>query len=151
MPYNTNEEADAYFSARYGYDLWVPLDENQKTQALTSAQQMLDIMCVWSGEPTDPEQDYAFPRDGETEVPEDVKNAECEIAYNVVAQGNTSTEAGNPLSKLKAGSVELNWEADTMPTNPIVNDLTKTLLRPYGLCDFDLGSGTTKQIPSYRG
>lgn len=146
MSYNTPTEATEYFAARYGYDLWPPLTEEQQQQALTSAQQQLDNMCFWYGDPTDPEQDNAFPRNGATEVPQDVKDAECEIAYSIVSTNSTSTTSGDPLTELTAGSVTLKFDAGTS-NNPLVNDLTTKLLAPYGLCS---GGGSTTIIPMER-
>lgn len=151
MSYNTVAEADTYFDARYGYDKWAPLDDIQKQQALTSAQQQLDLKCMWYGDPTDPEQDYAFPRDGDTEVPQDIKDAECEIAYNIVSAGSSSaaTTEADPLSELTAGSVTLKFDtADATTTSTsLFNDLTDKLLSPYGLCG---GSGSTSLTPMMR-
>ena len=146
MSYNTIVEADAYFLAGYGYTKWDALTDPTKQQALESAQQQLDNMCIWYGEPTEEDQDNAFPRDGDTEVPEDVKTAELEIAYAIVDTGSTSTDSGDPLSELKAGSVTLKFDAGAS-SNPLINDLTDKLLTQYGICG---GSGSTKLVPMER-
>ena len=147
MSYNTVAEADAYFSAGYGYDKWPGLDNAAKQQALDSAQRQLDVSCTWYGDKCDSSQDNAFPRTPDCpNVPADVKAAECEIAYNIVSTGSTSTGSGAQLTEIKAGSVGLKFEAGAAG-NPLVNTLTTKLLLPYGMCS---GSGTTTVIPIVR-
>lgn len=145
MSYTTPAEAIAYFAALYGYDQW-PTEEATQQQALNSAQQQLDSLCQWYGYPTDPDQVNAFPREGETEAPQGVKDAECEIAYSIITTGSTSTDAGDPLTELTAGSVSIKFDAGAS-SNPLVNDLTTKLLSPYGLC---AGSGSTQITPMMR-
>lgn len=149
--YNTIVEADAYFSALFGYAKWDPLDDPTKQQALNSAQQQLDLLCTWDGSKTVSSQDNEFPRDGETEVPEEVKVSELEIAYAIVDANSTSTAGDDPLSKLVAGPVELEFKAGTNKGNPLVNGTVKILLSPLGSCDFNMKGGSTTQIPLYRG
>lgn len=151
MPYNTVPAADTYFSERYGYLKWASLSDPIKTTALVSANQVLDLLCTWDGYKTDPDQENEFPRDGETEAPDDVKTAELEIAYLIVDTNSVETDAGDSLTELKAGSVNLKFRATSKAGNPLVNEITKKLLGPLGQCDFNMGSGSTTLIPSYRG
>ena len=151
MPYNSVADADSYFDARYGYTKWGVLTTANKEAALVSANQILDLLCQWSGEKTDENQENEFPRDGESEAPEAVKVSELEIAYAIVDTGSTSTDAGDSVEKLKAGSVELGFKVTAKAGNPLVNDTVKTLLSPYGNCDFNMGGGSTQTIPVYRG
>ena len=151
MPYNTVVEADSYFTERYGYDNWTPLSESQKLAALVSGNQVLDKLCVWDGLKTDEDQENSFPRNGETETPEDVKTAELEISYLVVSNGSASTTIDNSVTSLKAGPVALEFNVSSSGGNPLVNPLIKTLLKPYGSCDFNMNSGNTREIPVYRG
>lgn len=132
--YVTVEEADAYFSDRYGYDKWA--SETNKEGALISATQQLDNLCVWSGFKVDSEQDLAFPRNPDANpVPRAVKDAQCEITYAIVDTESTSTSADDALAELKAGSVTLKFDADSSTqSNPLISGLTIKLLAPYGLC-----------------
>jgi len=131
--YITVLEADAYFLARYGYESWVLLDEAVKEQALVSAFSQMNAMCTWYEELTDP-------------YPQGLKDSQCEIAFAITVTGSTSTDAGDPLSELKAGSVTLKFEAGSSG-NPLVNDLTSQLLAEYGMCN---SSSSTKLIPMER-
>jgi len=151
MPYNTNVNADTYFSERYGFSLWEALAEPEKTKALNSASQVLDLLCVWDGYKTDENQAGEFPRDGETEVPDAVKYAECEIAYLIVEQGAVNTQGDDALTELKAGPVDFKFKGSKPNGNPLVNPVVRSLLRPLGRCDFNMGGGSTTSIPMYRG
>lgn len=150
MPYNTVAEADSYFSSRYGYDKWAGLSDIQKEAALVSGSQIMDQFCTWNGEKTDEDQEGQFPRDGQTEVPEEVKTSELEVSYLIVFNGSASTTIDDSLTSLAAGSVKLSFNA-SVGGNPLVNPLIKSLLKPFGQCDFNMGGGSTKQIPVYRG
>lgn len=132
--YVTVAEADAYFTDRFGYDKWA--SETAQEAALVSAAQQLDLLCIWYGYLVDDEQLLAFPRNPDADpVPQDVKDAQCEIAYAIVDTGSTSTSADDALSELKAGSVTLKFDANSATEdNPLINSLTIKLLSPYGLC-----------------
>lgn len=146
MPYNTNAEADTYFSARFGFDLWGALTEPQKSMSLFSANQILDNLCDWYGDKTVEDQTNEFPRDGETVVPEKIKQAELEIAYNIISTNSVNTNPGDPLEELKAGSVSLKFKVETKGANPLVNDLTRALLKNYGICFFGGSSRNVRLI-----
>jgi len=142
--YVTIQEADDYFADKYGYDKWST--EPNKEGALISAAQQLDIRCTWFDSPVAADQAMAFPRTpGANPTPQNIKDAQCEIAYRIVDTGSTQTNSGDPLTELKAGSVTLKFKASSS-SNPLINDLTSNLLSPYGLCS----GGSTKLIPIER-
>jgi len=142
--YVTTQEADDYFAARYGFDSWISLVAADKEKALVSAAQVLDLGCIWNGAKEVANQHLAFPRIPDASpVPQAVKDAQCEIAFNIVAAGSATSSGDDPLSLLKAGSVTLEFKAGSK-SNPIINSTITGLLSPYGLCS---GSGTTKLIP----
>jgi len=151
MPYNSIADANAYFAARYGFNKWGALSDVVKESALVSANQILDSLCVWTGYKTSESQEFAFPRNGETVAPDAVLFSECEIAYLIIDNESVSTDSGDSVSELKAGSVSLKFNAISKAGNPLVNGLVKTLLSPLGVCDFNLGTGASKTIPIYRG
>ncbi len=128
--YVTIPEADTYFIARYGYESWALLDESSKQQALASAFTQMNAMCSWFTAPIAP-------------YPQGFKDAQCEIAFAITATGSTSTDGGDPLTELKAGSVTLKFEAGSSD-NPLISDLTSQLLAEYGLCS---SGGGTSIIP----
>jgi len=141
--YVTVVEADAYLAVRYGYETWALLDEPTKEKSLVSAAQQLDLLCVWYGDACEDDQVLAFPRTADCpDTPIAIKNAQCEIAYAINNAGSTSTDGGDPLTELKAGSVTLKFDAGST-ANPIVSDLTRDMLKPYGLCS----GGSTSIVP----
>lgn len=143
--YVNEAEATEYFAARYGFDLWA--GEANKEGALISAAQQLDQQCTWYGNKVDESQLMAFPRSPDANpTPQEVKDSQCEIAYAIVEAGSTSTDGGDAIKKVKAGSVEVEFKA-TSTGNPIVNDLTSKLLSQFGMCS---GGGGTKLIPIER-
>ncbi len=128
--YVTIVEADSYFVSRYGYESWMLLDESSKQQALASAFSQMNAACTWFTDLTDP-------------YPQGLKDAQCEIAFAITVTGSTSSDGGDPLTELKAGSVTLKFEAGSSD-NPLVSDLTSQLLSEYGICS---SSGGTSIIP----
>jgi len=136
-------QADEYFSDKFGYDEWEGLGNDVKEKLLISAAQQLDALCLWYGEPVDPDQAMAFPRTPNADpVPDKVKAAQCEMAFAVHSNESTSADGGDPLTELTAGSVTLKFEASSTG-NPLVSDLTRSWLKAYGLCS----GGSTKIIP----
>ena len=133
--------ADAYFSDRYGFEKWA--SEVNKEQALISATQILDSLCVWESVKVDPDQKLEFPRVGADPTPEAIKQAQCEIAYAIIDSGSTSTEGERLLKSLEAKG-NLEWFGEKNYENPLVNDLVKSLLSTYGLCS--VGSITFPSI-----
>jgi len=147
--YVTVAEATAYFAARYGYGSWVA--ETNKEGALVSATQILDNYCDWYGYPVADDQALAFPRfaiDWEDDglVPQEIKDAQYEIAYLIITQGSLNQRGDDALEEMKAGSVSMKFKARATG-NPLVNALVDSLLLPFGICS---GSGSTKVIPLQR-
>jgi hypothetical protein len=142
-------EADAYFDFRYGYDKWAGLTEPVKEQLLRSAVQKLDFLCTWNGELCSDSQPLAFPRkEQDCDTPQQVKDAQCEIAYLMLSAGSVSAVPENPLKSLKAGSAELEWFDRVAPVDPLTSGIVMDLLGPYGTC---LSSGgSTSFIPIER-
>jgi hypothetical protein len=131
--YVSADDADDYFDARYGYDLWEALTADQKAAALISAASHLDSLCFWYGYKTDIGQALAFPRNGETEAPAAITIAQMEIAYSMVAAGSAA-EAGkeDPLTALTAGDVSLSFKGVGGKTGGLVSDYVKRILVPHG-------------------
>ena len=80
MAYETVENADTYFASRLHVYSWTDAVTADKTAALAEATARIDRLR-FSGGKTDDEQDNEFPRDDETEVPDDIKIACCEVAF----------------------------------------------------------------------
>lgn len=84
MSYSTVEEADAYVASHYisndpmrlTWDALIPAD---KQSLLNKSAAIIDSLPL-TGRRTNRGQKEEFPRCGATEVPDAVKNAECELA-----------------------------------------------------------------------
>jgi len=134
-------EADTYFSTRYGSGSWDLLDPASKESALISATSLVDKYCVWSGAKTDPAQPLEFPRNGDTEVPQAIKDAQCELTLSVIAAGTVVAETEAPLKSLKAGDVTLVWNDSYLSTNSMYNSYVRSFLDGY--CDPTASSGSS--------
>lgn len=141
--YGSVAEADAYFADRLGYDKWAAY--TSKDAALISAAQHEDLMCSWYELPCSSSQAMAFPRHPDCpNVPDNIKYAQFEIAYQMVDRGSSLVTHEDALTELKADVITLKFKA-TSPKNPLKTDLIMGLLSPYGLCSG--GSGATSIIP----
>lgn len=79
-PYADIDYADDYFDTRLHSDLWANQSVSDRTKALTTATQRIDRLR-FSGAKTDSAQELEFPRGGDTDVPNDILIACCEIAF----------------------------------------------------------------------
>ena len=82
------EEANEYFAGRLHAESWGQADESTKEKALRQATKAIDRQPL-RGRKTNPEQELAFPRYPDTEVPEAVKEACCEEALSLLERGNS--------------------------------------------------------------
>lgn len=149
--YVTVLEADDYFSDRFGKEAWAA--ETNKEGALISAAQFLDLACSWYNSPCEVDQKMAFPRIPDCpNVPQAVKDAQCEIAFSMVSSGGSETGAEPEMKKLKAGSVEMEWFESGVTNSSLMPDISKALLSSYGDCSASsLAGGSTRIIDSPRG
>lgn len=84
MSYNTVEEANTYVSTHYldtdeNRLMWEKLSDENKQVLLNRGKSIIDHLPL-RGRKTCATQTDAFPRNGQTEVPDDVKDAEVEVA-----------------------------------------------------------------------
>jgi len=86
--YCTIEYADEYFKNRLHAESWGQTDESTKEKALKQATKIIDRQPL-RGRKTNPEQELAFPRYPDTEVPAAVKEACCEEALAMLERGNS--------------------------------------------------------------
>jgi len=83
-PYADLTYANAYFDDRIMEDTaWADATDASKNKALRHATRLVD-QCNFVLEKTDEDQVREFPRNGETDIPEEVKQATCEVALELV-------------------------------------------------------------------
>jgi len=85
--YCTIEYADEYFAGRLHAESWGQADDETKEKALKQATRAIDRQPL-RGRKTNPEQEPAFPRYPDTEIPKEVKEACCEEALALLERGN---------------------------------------------------------------
>ena len=82
------EEANVYFAGRLYAESWGETSDADKEKALRQATKEIDRQLL-KGRKTTDTQELAFPRYPDTEVPEAVKEACCEIALALLERGNS--------------------------------------------------------------
>lgn len=112
--------ADAYWTVRND-SVWGAYDTAKKEAALRAATQYIDATYKFRGELREASQSLLWPRTGfygdsgkyygPEEVPQAVKDATCELAYEWGANGAFMPPAdrGNGIKRVKAGSVEVEY------------------------------------------
>jgi hypothetical protein len=92
--YATIAEGDTYFSERLNADAWDDASDSDKTKGLAQATKIIDQLN-YRGEKASSTQDNQFPRDDDTAVPQDIKDACCEIALALLDGVDPELEADN--------------------------------------------------------
>lgn len=134
MSYVTNTESDLYFESRYNSGLWDAVSEADKTKLLLRSTQLIDRLN-FAGDRHDEAQSFEFPRGEDTTVPQDIKDACCEIAYALLDGRDVEVER-EILGQSSAGAA-----ASRVSGNPNIVDIARlhnipsgvawNLLRPY--------------------
>lgn len=77
--YATATEGDEYFTDRLNSDAWDDASDADKAKALITATKIMDRLN-YKGDKTSDDQTLQFPRDTDTLIPQDIKDACCEVA-----------------------------------------------------------------------
>jgi hypothetical protein len=132
------ETADGYFDVRLHSGLWNDADEADQKQALVTATRAIDRLLL-VGRKADGEQPLAFPRNGDSDVPQAVIDATCEealarldpdYAFRVQLRtyGITSTSAGNVREGFANRAAP---SGSPIKPNTLWSIEARELLRPY--------------------
>ena len=128
--YCTIEYADQYFKNRLHAESWGQADESTKEKALKQATRAIDRQLL-KGRKMNPEQELAFPRYPDTEVPEAVKEACCEEALAILESGNSQRRK---LQQEGVQSFSLGNMSETFAAGAgkgLLSQEAKELLRPW--------------------
>jgi len=124
--------ADAYFVTRYGVsETWAALTDTDKIAALVTAMPPLESYCSWANDKTDPDQDLQHPRGEEAEVHAFIKNAQCELALAVVRAKDVLQTNSPAIKRLKADTVEIEYNLSSFVTNSLYNTAVTGFLDPF--------------------
>lgn len=134
----TLEQAETYFDGRLYAAEWSGTTDGDKEKALKMATRTLNRMA-WRGSLTDDSQVMAWPRQGVidpegreiavTTVPQDVKDAEAELALALLREDLTADDSNRGIKRVKAGTVELEYNGQAPAKS--LPDAVQGLLLPY--------------------
>lgn len=128
--YATIEEATTFFASRLHAEAWADLKDAEKQKALDMATRVIDRQLL-KGRKMEADQELAFPRYPDTEVPQAVKDACCEEALALLERGN------NQRRKLQQEGVQsftLGSMSETYVPGAgrgLLSQEAKELLRPW--------------------
>lgn len=128
--YCTIEYADEYFKNRLHAERWGETSDADKEKALRQATKEIDRQLLKGRKATDA-QELAFPRYPDTEVPEAVKEACCEIALALLERGNSQR---HKLQQEGVQSFSLGNMSETYTPGAgrgLLSQEAKDLLRPW--------------------
>ena len=128
--YCTTEYADEYFAGRLNVEGWYETDNITKEAALKQATKEIDRQLL-KGRKTETSQTLAFPRYPDSEVPEAVKDACCEVALALLERGNSQRRK---LQQEGVQSFMLGNMSETYAAGAgkgILSQEAKELLRPW--------------------
>ena len=114
-------DCEAYWNARNVSD-FASLDSSAKEASIIAGTQFIDTGYRFRGDLLSSTQDLQWPRSPYTaqsgkyisSIPQALKDAVCEMAYEYAQNGvfRPSQSRGNEIKKVKAGSVEVEYNAD---------------------------------------
>ena len=127
--YVSLQEADDYFEFRLHSDSWE--DYANQEQALVTATKMLEWYVVWATFSKTITQALTYPDYASADIPIEVKNATCEMAYFILNEDRSMESDLIGLSSLKVGPLSITTDkADRK--NPIP-DVVWMILKPLGV------------------
>ena len=128
--YCTIEYADEYFNNRLYAESWGQADESTKEKALKQATRAIDRQLL-RGRKTNPEQELAFPRHPDTEIPAAVKEACCEEALAILERGNSQRRKlqQEGVQSFTLGNMSESYAAGA--GKGLLSQEAKELLRPW--------------------
>jgi len=132
--YSTVLEADIYFSNRLNTSVWDDSTETEKTKALIMGTQIIDRLN-YKGDKTVDTQTAQFPRGGDTDVPDDIKYANDEIALALLDGVDPELEYENLFMTSQGYSnVRSTYNREIMPGHVVAGAPSVTAwryLQPY--------------------
>lgn len=90
--YVTASEVDAYASERLNSRAWDTASASNRTKAILQATRTINRLN-FSGERTGEDQELEFPRNGDEDIPQDIKNACCEVVIALLGGADTERRA----------------------------------------------------------
>lgn len=132
--YATVEDGDLFMRRFFNSNPWTSATRANKLLALATATQYMDRLN-YKGEKTDAEQTAQFPRDGNTSIPLDIRNA-CILSANAILDGiDTELEYSNLYAmSLKFETAQISYSRERIPEHLLLgipSILAFRLIKPY--------------------
>jgi hypothetical protein len=132
--YITVSEAQTYFNDRLDTDPWDCATSTNKSKALSMATKIIDRLNYQGCKATDA-QELQFPRDDDTVVPQDIKDATAEIALALLDGVDPEMEYQNlSMTSQAYGKVKSNYDRSIVQEHVLVGLPSITawrLVKPY--------------------
>lgn len=126
--YVTVQEADEYLAVAYRPDAWTEASEADREAALIEATRQIDRQPL-RGARAAADQPLAFPRVGQAEVPEAVKQAVCEQALFLLRQSDYDRRRELAIQQ-GVGSVTIGDASETIDPAVVRVRMTTTTICP---------------------
>lgn len=140
--YISVNDATQYHAARLHRASWATADATTQEQALITATQFVDAYIRFYGSRVSQDQPLEWPRkdvydrDGRLlpsdEIPQRLKDAVCEQAFAALTTDLSQQDSKAGMTRLKADSVEIEWDAARKPTRQKIPSLVANLLSELG-------------------
>lgn len=133
--YITEDDADVYFAARLYADAWDSATTDTKERAILMACRVIEDQVDWQGLPAIQGQALAWPRvhvrgvDPDV-IPNQVKNAQCELALYLIGTNPTATPKTAGFKTLTVDTLKL--EIDKADRLPVIPPHVANILAPFG-------------------
>ncbi len=127
-------DAQTYFDAHLNTEAWDNADTSDRTAGLTMATEAIDRLN-YLGQKTDSAQENQFPRDADTEVPDDIQKACAELALSLLDGVDPELEF-EQLNMVSQGyaNVRSTYNRDTPPPHVVAGIVSITAwryIKPY--------------------
>lgn len=110
-PYASLSDGNTYFSERLRSEPWDDASAEDRNKALKMATRAIDKLN-FAGDKADATQERQFPRGDDTEIPQPIMDATCELALAFLDDVDPNLELER-LSRKRQGIGDLSTERDT--------------------------------------
>lgn len=132
--YQTIAEAQIYMDTRLHVEAWEEASDADKDKALIMATRIIDGFN-YLGDKSNEDQENQFPRGGDAEVPEAIKQACAEIALRLLEEIDPDMEIQNSGMQSSAfASVKITYNREFVPehqVNGVPSPIAWNLIKPY--------------------
>lgn len=130
----------SYAAARLHRATVAAADDATRTAALITATQLIDTYIRFHGSRLTTTQALEWPRSGVTDrdgntitgLPQRLLDATCELAAASLSEDRTAPDSKAGMTRLKADSLEIEWDAARKPVKAVMPSIVTALLSGLG-------------------